>query len=275
MASVERWNRQHRLQHVLLLVSVTTLILTGFPIKYSHVPAALWAVQLVGSFKNLYTIHVSGAVLLGVTAVYHLGYLILRAARHGIRKEQLAMLPGLKDVRDARDHIKCLLGLSSRMPDFGRYSYLEKFEYVAVVWGLIFMGISGLALWFPEVASRTVPRWGLDTLRVIHSTEAFIAMITLATGHLYAVHLNPSVFPASRVWLDGKINLHHLAAEHPAEYRVLAEEGKVPALPPDQEKERKGLACVAERRWFQLVQIGLYLIIFLYLLSIFVPGLVA
>jgi hypothetical protein len=39
--------------------------------------------------------------------------------------------------------------------------------------------------------------------------------------HLYNVHLNPQVFPMSKVWLTGRISKKDLRRDHPLEYERL------------------------------------------------------
>jgi hypothetical protein len=41
---------------------------------------------------------------------------------------------------------------------------------------------------------------------------------------MYNVHLNPEVFPMSKIWLNGKITGHELRTLHPLEYRKILEE---------------------------------------------------
>ncbi len=263
---VERWNVHQRLQHFLLMLSVCVLVLTGFPIKYADAPWALLVVRLFGGFENLFHTHLAGAVLLFVVAVYHVVYLLFAWRRHGWSWD---MVPGLKDIRDALQHGLFLLGLAKERPKFGRYSYLEKFEYLAVFWGLVVMGGSGLVLWFPGVAVNWLPRWVIDALRVVHSNEAFVAILALVFGHFFAVHFNPAVFPQNPVWFTGKIPLRLMAEEHPLELRRLQEQGVVKA-----EVQHR------ESRWSYsipliVVELILYLTIMGALLYVFVPLLLA
>ncbi len=266
--TMERWNLHQRLQHLLLFLSVTGLVLTGFPIKYHALPWARTVTGWVGGFPHLYGIHLSSAVLLFVASGYHLIYLLVKGRRGRI---SWAMVPSWKDARDAWHHALHLIGLRSEAPYFDRYTYLEKFEYMAVVWGMVFMGGSGLMLWFPVQAANLLPSWGLEAVRVIHSNEAFIAMLALAFGHFFAVHFHPSVFPNNEVWLTGRISLARLAEEHPAELDRLIARGQVSA------------ADVAEalrheephRPLILWLELALYGGVFVWLLATFVPMLFA
>ncbi len=213
-----RWSWQHRLQHLGLLVSVGVLILTGFPIKYAYTTWGRTMAGLFGGFDHLLDVHLAAAALMVVAGLYHIGYIVYYWLRHGPTWD---MIPGLKDVRDAVHHALWLVGLRPDRPRYGRYSYLEKFEYFAVFWGFVVMGGSGIVILFPGFASQYMPRWAVDALRVVHSNEAFVALLSLAFGHFFAVHFAPGVFPGSTVWLDGTTTVAHMAEEHPLELEAM------------------------------------------------------
>ncbi len=266
--TMERWNVHQRLQHLLLFLSVTGLVLTGFPIKYHALPWAHTVTGWVGGFRSLFGIHLTCAVLLFVASGYHLIYLLVEGLR---RRVSWTMVPGWKDVRDAWHHALHLVGLRPEPPCFDRYTYLEKFEYLAVVWGMVFMGGSGLMLWFPVQAANLLPSWGLEAVRVIHSNEAFIAMLALAFGHFFAVHFHPSVFPNNEVWLTGRISLARLAEEHPAELDRLIARGKVSTA-----DVAEALRHEEPHRPLMLwLELALYGGVFVWLLATFVPMLFA
>lgn len=66
-----------------------------------------------------------------------------------------------------------------------------------------------------------VPKWAVDVAQIVHSYEALLAFLAILIWHLYHVHLNPEVFPMSRVWLTGKISEQELKEHHPLEYERL------------------------------------------------------
>lgn len=221
---IERFNSQERLQHILLAGSTLMLILTGFPIKYAAQPWAPVVTRLFGGFPFMFRIHLVAAAMMIFTGVYHLAWMVIN-----FRRLEWSMLPKLKDLKNAGDHLTWLLGWRQAPPDFDRYNYLEKFEYLAVFYGLIVMGASGFFLSFPEIGAALMPRWALDIMRVIHSNEGFVCFFAIALGHFFWVHFHPAVFPTSKVWYKGVISEHHMAEEHPAEYRRwLAAHGEDP-----------------------------------------------
>ena len=93
-----------------------------------------------------------------------------------------------------------------------------------MVWGSAIMLATGAALWFPVQATILFPRWILDIIRVIHGFEAILAFLAIIIWHMYHVHLNPEVFPMSRIWLNGRMSLEFFRHHHRLEFdRLMAE----------------------------------------------------
>ena len=60
------------------------------------------------------------------------------------------------DLKEAGQSIKWFFGRGPR-PQFGRYTYWEKFDYLAVFWGVFVIGLTGLMRWFPEFFTHVMP----------------------------------------------------------------------------------------------------------------------
>ena len=228
-SAVERFNVHHRLQHFLLMVSVTILAVTGLTIKYGNAVWAPYVVAAFGGFRTMFNVHLVAGVIMVVAGVYHILYLLFNIRRYP--PSTWAMVPTKKDFADAVQHLRYLAGLTQTPPQFDRYTYLEKFEYFAVFWGLPIMMITGVVLWFPARAAGILPRWAIDMFRVAHSNEALVAFLAIAVGHLYAVHLKADTFPQNTTWITGKMPLHHLAHEHPLEFQRLAQAYEEQGMP--------------------------------------------
>jgi formate dehydrogenase subunit gamma len=267
----QRWNIQHRLQHVTLFVSMFGLLSTGMAIKYHSAAWAQWFFNRMGGFHGNLVVHKFSAALLVFVSVWHLGYMLQEWFRHKTSPKDWAMMPTLKDGLDVWHHMLFLLSLRKQPPQYDRYTYLEKFEYLSIFWGMIVMGLTGFSLWFPVKAAGFVPRSFLDGFRIIHSNEALVALIALAYGHFYTVHLNPHVFPTSTVWFNGKISLEHMLEEHPLEYQRMVAKGELPpAMAGHQEHKLAGW-----RRALAALEIVLYSAVFYYMLVTFLPKLLA
>ena len=87
---------------------------------------------------------------------------------------------------------------AGRGPQYGRWTYWEKFDYFAVFWGIAVIGSTGLMLWFPEFFTRLLPGWLINVATIIHSDEALLATGFIFTVHFFNTHLRPEKFPMDR-----------------------------------------------------------------------------
>ena len=213
--TVLRMTPRQRWQHAALLTSFFFLALSGFALKYPD----SWMARLLGSSEAVRHIgHRIAAVVLLSVGLYHVIYCIV--TREG-RQLALDFLPKLKDVTDLRQTLLYYLGRSDEKPRYGRFSYADKFEYLALVWGTILMGVTGLVLWFPVIISRVLPRWWLDIASALHFYEAILAVSAIFIWHFYFVIFDPDVYPINWAFWDGKISEHHLREHHPLVYEEL------------------------------------------------------
>jgi len=233
--SFERLTRNQRVQHIVLMASFFLLVITGFPVKYPETAASSGIIGFLGGFTMRAVLHRIGAVvLIGLTG-YHICYTMFTRIGHF---EFLALMPNKKDISDTFHMIKFYLGLASDRPRFDRYNYIEKFEYLAVGWGSVLMIATGIVLWFEGEAMLILPKWALDVARVIHSYEALLAFLAIIIWHFYHVHLNPDVFPMSKIWLTGKISEHDMKEDHPLEYERMIRDRNAAKKTAESEAER-------------------------------------
>ncbi len=220
----ERMNRNERIQHFLTLSTFFTLVITGFALKFK------WSLPLLSDEANVALRgwgHRVAALVMTATCIYHVLYVALTVRG----RDQIArMLPGPQDLRDVVAMGKYYAGLSDHKPRFGRYSYVEKAEYWALVWGSVVMIVTGFMLWFENETLKRIPMWGLDVATIIHYYEAILATLAIIVWHLYYVIVNPDFAPMSFTWIDGKISRYHMEHEHPLELEEL--EGRSPEGPP-------------------------------------------
>ncbi len=223
----ERFSMNFRFQHVVLMASCLILIVTGLPLKFHEARISQLFFDLIGGVQMSTLIHRIGAVgLIGVGA-YHLLYLAL--FREG-RKNFLALLPYPKDGGDFLKMMRYFLGRSDEKPRFGRFSYVEKFDYWAVYWGMVIMIGSGLILWFLETSLRFLPKFAADIAREAHSDEGLLATLAIIIWHFYNVHLNPENFPMNWTFWTGTISEEEMRRHHPLEYEELV--ASPPPRPP-------------------------------------------
>jgi formate dehydrogenase gamma subunit len=210
---VQRLTLAERVQHVVLMVSFTVLIVTGIPLLFPETPL----IRLFGGAFSLRTfLHRFAGVTLAGLAAFHVLYVLF--SEEG-RRNFGWMAPRMQDLKDFVHHVRYQLGKTDEPPSFGKFNPFEKIEYFAVVWGSAVMVATGFMMWFFEATLRVFPKWVYDLIVLVHGYEALLAFLSIILWHLYNVHLKPGAFPMSRVWIDGKITLRHLKEHHRAEYR--------------------------------------------------------
>ena len=214
----ERFSWNFRAQHWVLLLSCLTLIITGLPLKFHEARISQLFFDVVGGVGTSTLLHRIGAVGLMAVGAYHLFYLV--AFREG-RRNLLKLLPVPQDVRDFFEMVRYFLGRTEQKPRFGRFSYVEKFDYWAVYWGMVIMIGSGLILWFLETSLQFLPKFAADIAREAHSDEGLLATLAIIIWHFYNVHLNPEHFPVNRTFLTGKISEDEMRRHHPLEYEEI------------------------------------------------------
>jgi cytochrome b subunit of formate dehydrogenase len=137
-----------------------------------------------------------------------------------------SMVPTLKDGREFVQTMKWFLGQGPR-PQYGRWTYWEKFDYFAVFWGIFIIGSTGLTLWFPILFTRILPGWFINLATIIHSDEALLATGFIFTVHFFNTHLRPEKFPMDVVVFTGQMPLAELRRDKPMEYELLVREGEL------------------------------------------------
>jgi cytochrome b subunit of formate dehydrogenase len=218
-----------RLQHLALVVSFVVLVVTGFMLRF---PEAWWVVALRGvsdrAFEWRSVIHRVAGVVMLVAGAWHIGYLAFSPAG---RKLFLDLLPRWRDVLDPWRVLKYNLGLAPEKPAFGRFSYIEKVEYWAMVWGTVLMGVTGAILWFDNTSINLFSKLGFDVSRTIHYYEAILATLAIIVWHFYFVIFNPDVYPMNLAWLTGRMSEAEMLEEHPLQLEEMKQAEKPIAKP--------------------------------------------
>jgi cytochrome b subunit of formate dehydrogenase len=244
-AVVKRFSFWARATHAVLATSVFGLVLSGMPLRY---PGTFWAKALfvvwsgadgAGAWHRVFAVGFmsAGAMhVLGVIAGIASGRFPKIFGPDGIMLRPT-------DVRHLAENLRYLRGHGPR-PEFGRFTYLEKFDYFAEVWGLLVIGLSGLVMWFPARAAGVLPGWAVNAAVIFHSYEGLLAMGFLFSIHFFNTHLRPEVFPVDEVIFSGDLPLHEVRDRYPGWYSRLMAEGSGRVLP-ERGRSRRPAAIVS------------------------------
>ncbi len=228
---IRRFTLSQRVTHLCVIISFMALALTGMVLKFAHMEWAQILANLMGGARSAATIHRFAAVLTFAYFFYHAFSLFrIRARQKKSWKSFIfgknSMMFNLQDLKDFGATLKWFFGLAPR-PDYGRWTYWEKFDYFAVVWGVAIIGLSGLMLWFPEFFTQFLPGWIINIAHIIHSDEALLAVGFIFTVHFFNTHFRPSVFPVDTVIFTGMLSLEEFKRTRPREYEELKASGKL------------------------------------------------
>jgi len=226
---IRRFYRKNMRMHVVIITTFMLLALTGLPLKFSGAPWAQTLVDALGGIETTRFLHRVAAIgTFGYMLVHILDVFIRTVIRRekGIFWGPNSMMPQPKDVSDFFGNIKYFLYMGERPPG-DRWTYFEKFDYLAVFWGVMIIGISGLFLWFPAFFTSFLPGWTLNAAQVIHSDEALLATGFIFVFHFFHTHLRPESFPMDLVVFTGRMSLERFKAERPLEYQRLVDNGEL------------------------------------------------
>jgi len=221
----------YRILHIIMIISFLTLTMTGMTLKFSYMPWALFISRLLGGVAVTGFLHRLAAVALFGIFFAHLWQVFFQK-KVSIKnlKETLfgpdSILFSKKDWHEFLATVKWYTG-KGPYPKYGRWTYWEKFDYFAVLWGVMVIGTSGLMLWFPEGFTRVFPGWVINVATIIHSDEALLAAGFIFTVHFFNTHFRPEKFPMDTVIFTGRMSIEELQRERPNEYNDLIARGEL------------------------------------------------
>jgi len=228
---LERLTPHQRVQHWLLVTLFTALVITGVPMKFATIPAFAVLAKLFGGLAGARVIHRIAGALLFVLTVYHIGYAIWGwitevRRRHSedptrgwlwtavLAFAQADIVPRPSDLVHFVKLFPHLLGFPVKHPHRGKYHFSQKIEYWAVMWGMIVIGISGLLLWNSASSPEYLGGRALNFAYIVHSYEAFLAIMYIVVAHLFAVLAAPAIVPLSMGAITGQVPAKENAQEH-------------------------------------------------------------
>ncbi len=206
----QRFPASYRAEHWVLMLSFTILAVTGLVQLFAQVSLSRSIVAALGGIESVRLIHRASAIALMLLSVYHLGAV---GYRFLVLRYRPSILPTMLDVRNAWDSVLYYLGRREHRPQQDRYTYEEKAEYWAVVWGTVIMMITGFMLWNPIATARFLPGQFIPAAKAAHGGEALLAVLAIIVWHLYHVHIRHF----NRSMFTGYLSEEEMLEEHPLE----------------------------------------------------------
>ncbi len=227
-----RFSPSERVLHAFMMLSFVGLALSGLPLIFADRPWAQGLARMLGGFQGAGLIHrICAFVMIAVFAT-HVITVFVRAFRTGRVMAMLwgpdSMVPQPQDAFDVYHNFKWFIGRGPQ-PQFGRWTYWEKFDYWAVFWGMFIIGGSGLLLWFPVFFAKLLPGWMFNIASLVHGEEALLAVGFIFTFHFFNGHLRPQKFPMDTVVFTGRISEHELKEERLVQWQRMERDGTLAA----------------------------------------------
>ena len=209
-----RFDKVQSIQHIVFLISFSVLGITGLPQKYMLSPFSIGFFNFFGGIENVRLIHHTSAIVMMIVSVFHVLEVLYRVF---VLRTPISMIPWCNDAKHVYDDVMYYIGRRKHKAYYGRYSYAEKMEYLAVLWGTVVMGLTGFMMWNPISTLRFLPGEAVPAAKAAHGGEALLAVLAIILWHFYHVHIkhfNKSIF-------TGKLSREEMEHEHPAELAAM------------------------------------------------------
>ncbi len=227
-----RFTKRHVFLHFLVIISFLGLSLTGLPLKFAD---QHWAKVFMDFFGDAATAAFIHRICAGITFVYFasaiwmsIHFLFIKEDIPGNFIQRLfgpeSLCPNFRDIKDVAGMVRWFLFLGPK-PTFERWTYWEKFDFIAVFWGMFAIGGSGLMLWFPEFFGSFLPGWCFNIATIVHSDEALLATGFIFTVHFFNTHGRPEKFPMDFVIFNGEMPKEEFIHERGDQWKRYEEAG--------------------------------------------------
>ena len=226
-----RFTVSDRVEHWMQVITFVVLALTGLVQKWPQAGFSEIAIKAMGGIEAVRIIHRVFATILLLAVVYHI-YTV--GVKVFVKRSPRTMLPGPGDLKAAFQGLLYNLGLRKEHPAQGHFTWEEKLEYWAIVWGTLVMTVTGFMLWNPIATAKYLPGQVIPAAKAAHGGEALLAVLAILVWHFYHVHLrsfNTTIF-------TGYITRKEMAEEHALELAEIESTGLPPPVDPETQKRR-------------------------------------
>lgn len=273
--TIKRFGPLHLIQHLFMASSFLALAFSGLPQKFYTAPWAKKMIELMGGIEMATLIHhIAAVVMFGVFFSHIVEIVIVQMKKGGGFFKRLfdadSLMPRAQDFKDMKAHFLWFLGKGER-PQFDRWTYWEKFDYLAVFWGMFIIGFSGLVLWFPTFFANFMPGWMINLSTLVHSDEALLATGFIFAIHFFNTHFRADRFPMDMVIFSGTLTEEEIKQERRQWYDRLVKNGDIKNLYHTNENYTwyKPLAKFAGFAMLITGLVFLFLMIYAYIVSVF------
>jgi formate dehydrogenase gamma subunit len=217
---IKRFSAYRISEHLALIVLFAVLAITGLPQKFHSLSVSQSVIIAIGGIDNMRLLHHYAGLLFSLLSLQHI---LVNIAGIVFLRWIPSMLITFKDAVDAQHNVRYYVGMIDHPAMCGRFTYKQKCIYWIILLGGIQMIVTGFILWFPVVATKYLPGQFIPVSKVIHSNEAMLIFILMATWHIYDSIFSPDVFPFDKSIFTGHIEKKRMKREHPLELEQLME----------------------------------------------------
>lgn len=199
-----------RIEHWVMMLSFTLLGLTGLPQRFPDAGLSQGILSVLGGIQGLRTVHHIAAIVMLLGTAWHIlvmGYSVF------VMRDKMSMLPTFQDAKDGIQAVLYNVGFAKTPPQMGRYTFEEKMEYWAFVWGALVMAATGFLMWNPITATQYLPGELIPAAKAAHGNEAVLAVLAIIIWHMYGVHIKRF----NKAMFNGQITEEEMLHEHPLE----------------------------------------------------------
>lgn len=228
----KRFSAFHRWIHFLVFASFTVLVFTGMPLKFDQTTWAKWVMNATGGVTAAGIYHRLAALVLVFcwsVEMIAMAIIVIKKRGRGLFNQD-SILPTKKDWRDIKGMFAWFVGRGPK-PQFARFTYWEKFDFLSLVIGTAIIAVTGFMMWFPEATTRVLPGIFLNIALVIHSSEALLAVgVIFIFVHFFSAHVKPGSWPLDRVIFTGSLPVEQYKEERELEYAERERQGTLDAV---------------------------------------------
>ena len=249
-----RFSIPDRVEHWLQILTFIPLAVTGLVQRFSSAWLSEQIIRGLGGIEPVRFIHRGASVVVMLAGAYHVG---TAGHRIFVRRAPKTMTPGRGDLRAAWQSLDFALGRRDSPPKQGRFTWPEKYEYWAIVWGTTVMTITGFILWNPIATVKLLPGDFIPVAKAIHGNEAVLAVLVITVWHFYHVHIahwNTSIF-------TGYMSREGMLREHALELEAIESGGEQDRIAPAGIKRRQRIFIPVYGAIAAALLVGIYLVV--------------